>query len=156
MVNELIDNSEKDPNATGFRDNWDEAPTTVTKLTNPSELSGDGFNSPAQISDALTLTQSVEKNFYAGNLTYQTQYGVKLFMIKEFERKKMLDIPLDSKMFGLYSTLDTMGAKMSLLELQTSNSIDAHHQDSFIDALTNGARRVFSKFKKSPDEENLK
>ena len=158
MVNELIQNNPEEidgDSATGFRDNWDEAPGTIKKLTNPVELSGDGCNGPEQISNALTLTQSVEKNFYAGNLTHQSQYGVKLFFIKEFERKKMLGIPLDPKMFGLYATLDTMGAKMSLLEIQTSNSIDARHQDSLVDALTNGMRRVFNRFKKGPEEENL-
>jgi len=67
----------------------------------------------------------------------------------------MLGIPLDPKMFGLYATLDTMGAKMSLLEIQTSNSINARHQDSLVDALTNGVRRLFNKFKKNPEEENL-
>ena len=44
---------------------------------------------------------------------------------------------------------------MSLLEIQTSNSIDARHQDSLVDALTNGMRRVFNRFKKGPEEENL-
>ena len=158
MVNELVNENPEDyelESPTGFRDDWDEAPGTIKKLTNPSELTGEGFNGPEQISNALTLTQSVEKNFYAGNLTNQAQYGVKLFFIKEFERKKMLGIPLDPKMFGLYATLDTMGAKMSLLEIQTSNSINARHQDSLVDALTNGVRRLFNKFKKNPEEENL-
>ena len=53
---------------------------------------------------------------------------------------------LDKKNFGLYSTLDTMAAKMALLELQTSNSIEGRFQTNIIEALTGVVKRIFNRF----------
>jgi len=144
---------------TGYRDDWDESPaaSTVKKLTDPSEIYGQGYNYPTQVSDALTLTDSVEKILYAGNLTNRRQYGVKLFLIKEFERMKMLDLPLDPKIFGIFSKLKTLGAMMSILEITSSNSLDKSYQDTLVDAITGGASRMMKKFaNKPPEEDNLK
>ena len=79
-----------------------ESPSTLKKLVNPLEVGGEGHNAPKQISNALTLNDSIESNFYSGHISSQRQYAVKLLFSKEFERQKMLQKRLDPKMYKLY------------------------------------------------------
>ena len=120
--------------------------TTIKKLTNPLEINGEGQNTPRQIGETLKSTNSVQDNFYSGYISATRQYAIKHCFLKEFERKKMTGQTLDKKNFGLYSTLDTMAAKMALLELQTSNSIEGRFQTNIIEALPGVVKRIFNRF----------
>ena len=141
MLEELKD-EEKIEEPTGYRKPG-EAPSTLRKLTSPLEVSGEGYNAPQQISNALTLQETVESNFYSGHISADKQYAVKLLMLKEFERKKMKGIGLDPNMYKLYPAIDTMGGKAALLELQTSNSIDGIYAYTFIEGITGNVKRAF-------------
>ena len=129
-----------------------EPPSTLKKLMNPMEVGGEGHNAPKQISNALTLNDSIESNFYSGHVSAQRQYAIKLLMTKEFERQKMLGQKLDPKMYKLYGAIDTMGGKMALLELQTSNSVEGTYADKFIEGITGQGKRVWSKFRGQGEE----
>jgi len=122
-----------------------ESPSTLKKLVNPLEVGGEGHNAPKQISNALTLNDSIESNFYSGHISSQRQYAVKLLFTKEFERQKMLQKRLDPKMYKLYGSLDTMGSRMALLELQTSNSVEGKYAETFIEGITGQVKRVWGK-----------
>ena len=156
MLEELKD-EEKIEGPTGYRKPG-EAPSTLRKLTSPLQVSGEGYTAPQQISNALTLQETVESNFYSGHISSERQYAVKLLMLKEFERKKMKGMGLDPNMYKLYPAIDTMGAKMALLELQTSNSVEGIYAETFIEGITGNVKRAFksmlggSKPKEDPGE----
>ena len=130
-----------------------EAPSTLRKLTNPMEVSGEGYNAPQQISNALTLNESIESNFYSGHISSERQYAVKLLLLKEFERQKMLGKKLDPKMYKLYGAIGTMGGKMALLELQTSNSVEGKYAETFIEGITGQVKRMWNRYTSKPGEE---
>ena len=56
------------------------------------------------------------------------------------------------KMYKLYGAIDTMGGKMALLELQTSNSVEGTYADKFIEGITGQVKRVWSKFRGQGEE----
>ena len=89
-----------------------EAPSTLRKLTNPMEVSGEGYNAPQQISNKL-----------------------------------------HPKMYKLYPAIDTMGGKMALLELQTSNSVEGKYAETFIEGITGQVKRMWNRFTSKPGEE---
>ena len=144
----MVMNQGLNPDATGY-----ERPTTLKKLMNPMEVSGEGMNTPKQIGETLKSTNTVQDNFYSGFISPNRQYAIKHCFLKEFERKRVLGIELDKKNFGLYATLDTLAAKMALLELQTSNSIEGRFQENIVTSITGGVKRIWNKFMGRPSEE---
>jgi|TARA_R110002012_G_scaffold14024_2_gene58851 hypothetical protein len=137
----MVMNQSLNPDATGY-----ERPTTLNKLVNPMEVHGEGMNTPKQIGETLKSTNTVQDNFYSGWISGNRQYAIKHCFLKEFERKRVLGIQLDKKNFGLYATLDTLAAKMALLELQTSNSIEGRFQENIVTSITGGVKRIWNKF----------
>jgi|TARA_Y100001938_G_C7833343_1_gene302497 hypothetical protein len=144
----MVMNQGLNPDATGY-----ERPTTLKKLMNPMEVSGEGMNTPKQIGESLKSTTTVQDNFYSGFVSANRQYAIKHCFLKEFERKRVLGIELDKKNFGLYANLDTLAAKMALLELQTSNSVEGRYQDNMVTSITGGVKRIWNKFMGKPDNQ---
>tara|TARA_R100000656_G_scaffold45036_1_gene36804 strand:+ start:12 stop:470 length:459 start_codon:yes stop_codon:yes gene_type:complete len=145
MVNPAVNPNE----LTGFEDI--NQISTIKKLTNPFEVSGEGINTPKQVGDTLKSTNTVQDNLYSGYISANRQYAVKHCFLKEFERQKMLGQDLDSKNFPLYRSLFTMSAKMALLDLQSSNSIDGKYQTNIIEAITGNIKRFWNKFSNKND-----
>jgi len=127
--------------------------STLKKLTNPIELSGDSINTPKQIGEVLKSTNSVQDNFYSGYISPSRQYAIKHCFLKEFNRMSLLNEELDPKNFQLYAGLSTMAAKMALLELQTSNSVEGRFQTNIIEALTGVIKRVWNRLTGKPNAE---
>ena len=144
----MVMNQGLNPDATGY-----ERPTTLKKLMNPMEVSGEGMNTPKQIGESLKSTTTVQDNFYSGFVSANRQYAIKHCFLKEFERKRVLGIELDKKNFGLYANLDTLASKMALLELQTSNSVEGRYQDNMVTSITGGVKRIWNKFMGKPDNQ---
>ena len=151
MLEELKD-EEKIEEPTGYRKPG-EAPSTLRKLTSPLEVSGEGYNAPQQISNALTLQETVESNFYSGHISADKQYAVKLLMLKEFERKKLRNENLDEKHFPSFGGVETMGAKMALLELKTSNSLGGTYSENLITGVTGQVVRSMKRWLGKSNEE---
>mgnify|MGYP003628150289 CR=1 FL=1 len=128
--------------------------TTIKKLTNPMEIGGEGHNAPKQIGEALKSTNTGQDNFYSGFISHKRQYAIKHCFLKEFQRVQLTGSDIDKRNFPLYSGLLTLAAKMALLELQTSNSIEGRFSNNMISALTGAVQRTFNRvFGKEKKEE---
>ena len=142
MVNEITDPS-------GY-----ESPTTIEKLTNVQDVQGEGYNAVRQISEGLTLNDSIENTLHSGQLSPKRQMGVKLLLHKEIERSKMLQEELDETHFILFNGVKTMGGKMALLEIKTSNSLEGTYSENLISGVTGQVMRSMKRFLGKKDENN--
>jgi len=134
-----------------------EPKTTMERLMNPQDVSGEGYNAVKQISEGLTLNDSIENAMHSGQLTENRQLGFKLLMLKEFERKKLRNENLDEKHFPSFGGVETMGAKMALLELKTSNSLGGTYSENLITGVTGQVVRSMKRWLgKNNDEGNNK
>ena len=78
--------------------------------------------------------------------------GVKLLLHKEFERAKMLGETLDDDHFKLFNGVKTMGGKMAILEIKTSNSLEGTYSDNLISGVTGQVVRSIKKFLGKKDD----
>jgi|TARA_Y100000996_G_C22462363_1_gene618608 hypothetical protein len=130
-----------------------EPKTTMERLMNPQDVSGEGYNAVKQISEGLTLNDSIENAMHSGQLTENRQLGFKLLMLKEFERKKLRNENLDEKHFPSFGGVETMGAKMALLELKTSNSLGGTYSENLITGVTGQVVRSMKRWLGKSNEE---
>ena len=135
------------PEPTGY-----DQQTTVDKLTNIQDINQEGYNAVKQISEGLTLNDSVENTLHSGHLSPKSQMGVKLLLHKEFERAKMLGESLDDDHFKLFNGVKTMGGKMAILEIKTSNSLEGTYSDNLISGVTGQVVRSIKKFLGQKDD----
>jgi len=130
-----------------------EPKTTMERLMNPMDVNGgDGYNAVKQISEGLTLNDSIENALHAGQLTENRQLGVKLVLLKEFERKKLLNENLDEKHFPSFNGVSTLGAQMALLELKSSNSLAGVYSENLITGVTGQVVRSMKRWLGKSDE----
>tara|TARA_R110002072_G_scaffold199644_1_gene357324 strand:- start:2803 stop:3261 length:459 start_codon:yes stop_codon:yes gene_type:complete len=132
-----------------------EPKTTMERLMNPMDVNGgEGYNAVRQISEGLTLNDSIENALHAGQLTVNRQLGVKLVLLKEFERKKLLEEKLDEKHFPSFNGVSTLGAQMALLELKSSNSLAGVYSENLIQGVTGQVVRSMKRFLGKSDDNN--
>ena len=142
MVNELFE--EQQP--TGLGSAY-ETPSTVQRLQNPIEISGQGMDTAKQMGDTIKSTNSISDNMFSGYVTQNEAYGMQLGMGKEFERQSLRREPLDEKTWGLYAHFKTQIGRMVLNKLQMSNSVEGRYSTNMVEVFTNAARSIRGGFR---------
>ena len=131
-----------------------DSPTSIEKLTSIQDLDNQGLNTVKQISEGLTLNDSVENTLLSGHLSPKRQMGVKLFLHKEFERSKVLNEDMDDEHFKLFNGVKTMGGKLAILEIKTSNSLEGTYSENLISGVTGNVMRSMRRWLGKKDDNN--